>query len=124
MLWVIGIVVIRAVITSSSTDGDAEDSGGLQCLVDKVQRLWCPFAFGSAPTEGENGGLVLGIMNSGVESVCKGTVALRPIIISSKVDDEFGLRSNSPGNFKVKVDFAICIVWVINVATRSIDPTI
>ena len=103
----VGLAVGGAVVAGGHGDGDAEGGGGLAGGVEGVEGLRGPTGLGAAPADGDDAGVVGGVVDGGGDGVDEALVG-----VGGEVDDDLCAGSDGGGDFDVEHDLAVGAVGV------------
>ncbi len=112
----VGDAVGGAVVAGGDGDGDAEGGGGLAGGVESGHGLGGPVGLGAAPTDGDDAGLVFGVVDGGGDGVDEALVG-----VGGEVDDDLGAGCDGCGDFDVEHDFAVGAVGVGGRVLAAVD---
>ncbi len=106
----------RAVVASGNGDGDAEGGSGLACSVERGHGLRGPTGLGAAPTDGDDAGLVGGVVDGGGDGVDEALVG-----VGAEVNGDFCAGGNGRGDFNVEHYFAVRALRVGGGVLAAVD---
>ena len=107
MVGFAGDAVRRAVVAGGHGDGDAEGGGGLAGGIERGHGLRRPSGLRAAPADGDDAGLVGGVVDGGGDGVGKALVG-----VGRKVDDDLCAGRDGGGDLDVEHDLTIGAVRV------------
>ena len=103
----VGFAVGGAAVAGGHGDGNAECGGGLAGGIESVEGLGRPVGFSIAPADGDDAGVVGGVVDCGADGVDETLVG-----VGCEVDDDIRAGSDCCGDFDIEHDLAVGAVGV------------
>src|SRR5690242_20674249 len=108
MRLAIAVSVRRTAVARRCKHGDAQQRSVVKSLVEGIQRLPCPIALGSTPTDRDNRRLAHSVVNRGIDSFEKTLIRVR-----SEINGNLRFRSDASSDFDIEHHLAI---WAVGIA--------